>query len=820
MSFRKELLALQKRSLRFIFILPFLLVVINSYAQSKIHGIIVDGENKGITNANVLLLQSKDSSITKGMISSKSGTYTFENIPAGKYLVASTFTGHDQVYSSLFEVTGNQDSINLGALQLRETSVQLKEVKVSAKKPLFEQKIDRMIINVAGSITSAGNTALEVLERSPGIVVDHQNNILSMNGKDGVVVMINGKINYMPITAVVQMLAGMAAGNIEKIELITTPPANLDAEGNAGYINIVLKENTQYGTNGSYFVTGGYSRGEITEAGINFNHRKGKVNFYGDYSFSRIHSQMLFSFYHKAIYQGNATETYSVAHRDYARMINNGRLGVDYELSRKTIVGALVSAYDNRWTMHSYNPGSVFIDQKKDTGFNLVNDEVNEWNNFSGNLNLQHSFNAREKLSLNLDYIYYKDNNPNTYLNSYYDGNGNFLFDQHLISGKKTPIRVWVGTADYSKKLSKKVDMEGGIKGTLSRFTNDVEVDRLLQNNWTKDKLLTNNYDLVESIYAGYASLSVAVNDKTSIKAGARYEYTNSNLGSQIQKNIVDRHYGNLFPSFFFSHTFNESNTFNISYSRRITRPTFNDLAPFVIFFDPYTFFSGNPALQPSITDAGSASYAYRKTILSFSYSYEASPITNFTPVVDPATNILTMISENQKNRKTANIGLSLPLQVTKWWTMQNNVIGTWQRLIGFYKGDAIRIEQKSANFSTSQSFKLPKEFSFEVTGFYQTAALFGISKIDAMGSLNLGLQKKFADKKSTLRFNVNNALNTLTARTSINLPDQNFVVKANLNLSYPSYKLTYTHNFGKNKLKEIRNRSTGAEEEKGRVEQ
>ena len=267
----------------------------NILAQSKVHGVVSDDKGKPIANATVLLLNHKDSSLIKGMLTNASGAYAFENVTAGKYRISSTHTGFKQVYSSSFDSDGLQN-VEVGTLHFSEAEVELKEVTVTAKKPLFEQKIDRMVVNVANSITAAGSTALEVLERSPGIVVDRQNNSLSMNGKNGIVVMINGKINHMPISAVMQMLASMTADNIEKIELITTPPANFDAEGNAGYINIVLKENNLFGTNGSYSLTAGYSRGETTEASINFNHRKGRVNLFGDYSFSRIHSPQLFRF--------------------------------------------------------------------------------------------------------------------------------------------------------------------------------------------------------------------------------------------------------------------------------------------------------------------------------------------------------------------------------------------------------------------------------------------------------------------------------------------------------------------------------------------
>ncbi|HEY5390896.1 MAG TPA: outer membrane beta-barrel family protein, partial [Hanamia sp.] len=667
----------------------------------------------------------------------------------------------------------------------------------------------------------AGSTVLEVLERSPGIIVDRQNNTISMNGKNGIVVMINGRISHMPMDALVQMLSGMNSDNVERIELITTPPANLDAEGNAGYINIVLKSNNSYGTNGSYSLTGGYTKGGVLSgASVNFNHRKGKVNLYGDYSFIDNHSYQLFSFYHKVTYQDTVTENNSEARRHFITFNQNARLGLDYQLTKKTVIGVLASGYFNRNTINSDNNGNIITNNKVDSLLVYSDHETNTWSNISGNFNIQHSFSDSEKITFNADYIYYKDNNPITYLYNYDNAYSKFVRAQNTRSSKVTPINFWVGALDYEKKLSSKVDMEAGVKASLSRFNNDVAVQNFQQNNWITDSAFSSNAALKESILAAYTSFTYAATPKTNMKLGLRYEYTNTNLGSQTEKNIVDREYGQLFPSFFLSHTINGNNAWNLSYSRRITRPTFNDMAPFVIFMDPSTFFSGNPNLKPAITNSANAAYTFKRIILSLSYSYETNTITDFTPSVNPVTNIETLAAANQKSNIIWAAALSVPINVNKWWTMQYNLVGNSLALSGTVSGSHVTLKQDYLQFNAEQSFNLPKDYSVELSGFYTTKTTFGIYTVPAFGELDLGFQKKFSKLHSNLRLNASNILNSMKFNPSINYPEQNLIVRSKLFFTYPSVSLTYTHNFGNSKVKGIRDRSTGAEEERGRVTQ
>ncbi|HEY1020977.1 MAG TPA: TonB-dependent receptor, partial [Flavisolibacter sp.] len=562
-----------------------------SLAQNTIRGSVLDDKSNPLSEASVLLLQSKDSVLVKGAVTSKTGSYVFDKVAAGSYLVQVSYSGFKNVYRPVSPANGNEN-LQLPAITVSEKESVLQNVTVSAKKPLFEQQIDRMVINVASSITNAGSTALDILMRSPGIIVNQQNNTISMSGKEGVSVMLNGKLSRMPIEALVQMLAGMSSANIEKIELITTPPANFDAEGNAGFINIVLKKNLNEGTNGSFAVTVGYGLkgGPVTGASINLNHRVNRWNIFGDYSFFRFEPHVDIQLYRKVMNGTIATENRMHSQREDFRRNHNGRIGIDYEMGRKTVVGLLVSGFSNLYGMEAVNRTLLYANNTLDTIMQIDNPERHPLENYSINLNWQQQLKADERLTVNVDRMYYKDVNTLDYFNQFFRGDGSFIYSDNTRSFKETPIRFWVFSADYVKRLSKKADLEGGVKTTFSNFINDVLVERGLQNNWVPDPAFTSKHNLDEKILAAYTSVNLHLGEKTSAKAGLRYEYTTSNLGSETVKNIVDRKYGNLFPTIFMSHRLRENSTVNVSYSRRITRPTFNNMAPFVYFVDPNTF--------------------------------------------------------------------------------------------------------------------------------------------------------------------------------------------------------------------------------------
>ncbi len=807
-----------KTTIQFLFLTISVLFFSNPiFAQTQIIGTIAAKSGKPLPFANVLLLNAKDSSFVKGAIAQEYGGFAIQNAAMGNYLVEISMVGFVKTYSTAFQLTPQYASKDLGIIALSENA-ELKTVEVVTKKPLFEQKIDRLVVNVENSITSAGSTALDVLERSPGVMVNRQENRIALAGKTGVVVMINGKLNYMASDAAVQMLNGMSASIIEKIELLSTPPANLDAEGNAGYINIILKKNQNEGFNGSYALTAGYGKGAIGNGSFNLNYRYKKWAVYGAYNHVLQAQDQTSRMYRRILLGNDLLETETVALRHPSQKNHNALIGFDYQINKKTTISWGMSAFFKKYQMeNTANDTKLSQNKVVDTLIHLNINETNRWQHFGANFNVQHTLRENEVLSVSADYLHYDNNQPVNYEEKWTDGHDKFLFDRQVRSAKKTPINFGVFKVDYVRDLGKKGKIEMGVKAVMSQFENDVAIQSLISNTWKTDPAFTAKYNLKENIGAAYTAYEMKWGAKTTLKSGLRYEYTQSNLGSIEKPNIVDRKYGQLFPSLFVTHDFNKNKTLGVSYSRRITRPTFTDLAPFVFFVDPYTFLSGNAALQPAISDNVKADYRYKSTLFSIQYSYQARPIAAFQAQIVPGTNKLAFVAQNLENSEIYSLTIGQPYSPFKWWTMYTNLASVLSYVRGYNNDYLVTVKFPNVTLYSAQTFSLPKNWSFEVSGFYNSGALWGISKMKAIGEVNVGLQKKMSKSGSKLSIGYDNIFNSSAYRITLDLPEQKQYFQTRLQFTQPRFKISWSQNFGNQKMKAAAKRADA--EEKKRVE-
>lgn len=747
----------------------------------------------------------RDSSFITGAVTDTTGDFTLTTSKIGRVRVAASSIGYNNYVSEPLLLDAANPIHFLGTLVLTENVSMLKVVEVMGNAPVFEQKIDRVVLNVGDKISTAGATVLDILERSPGIVVDRSSGSLGMFGKQGVNVMINGKMNYMPPDALINYLQGLDAGNISKIELITNPPANLDAEGNAGYINLVLKVNPEDGLQGNFSITGGYGFGEVGIASANVNYRKDKFNVFGSYSYTR-NAQAQFTKVVRRIGEYSSELTI-----DRKPVYDNQslRFGLDFQPNERTTLGFLVNGYLNLWDMKAINTTNINSDP--DTTIVSNNHERNNWKHLQVNANLVHQFKKGAIFTSDIDFLTYRNDNPTIYAMDYIAKETIFL-SELLMSKKITPFSIRVAKMDYQHPLNQKLKFTGGAKVVVSDFSNDVTIRR----NDAIISLLSSKSELKEEVIAIYAELSHKINEKLQAKGGVRYEYTDSELIEEARGKIVDRKFGNFFPSLFLQYEINSDQNVNLQYSRRISRPSFSDMAPFVTFLDPNSAFGGNVALKPALAHNFLAGYQIRAVNFSLEYSHENNTIVRFQNRFDPRNNKLMIVPDNLRDQQSLSFSMGFPTRFLRWWT--GKVFATLRRQksstiepLGIYT-----LTQNNLHINASQTITLPKEFRMELTGFYQTASLVGNVRFDPRATLNVAIQKKLKSNAS-ITFSVDDIFNSLENRGVTTIPEEEVYVKRSFDFSQRTFKATFSKTFGNSKVKANRSRNS-SDEEKNRV--
>ena len=788
-------------------------------AQNRILGEVKDKNGKALPFANVLLLATKDSLWVKGVVATEDGKFVIETNREGSHLLSISMVGYEKVYSAPFAVS-RAEQVNITPFKLTEVSGQLSEVSVKAQKPLFEQQIDRLVVNIASSISASGGTALDVLERSPGVNVNQQSATISMNGKNGVMLMVNGKLIRMTIADAIQYLGGIPSNSIEKIELISNPPAKYDAEGNAGLINIVLKKNENFGSNGNLSISGGQGFKPKFNAALNLNHRTKKINFYTDFTAVKDYGKLLFEL-DKEIKEGNLlTNTHTNLRRIFNRDVYTGRIGADFLLSEKTSFAIQLSAFINDYDiLNEKSVNSVTENGVPARQIEVIRDESNVWKNVLGNVSFRHQFSKRADLSIDTDWVYYGDKQTGGYDNSflYYNLSPPSSFEK-MLTDKTTSIGMLVSKIDFAYKLSKNTNMEIGAKGTFSDIENNVRLERIIDGKRTIDAEFTNSFTLTDDIGAGYINFSGQLDAKTKWQAGFRTEYTHTHLSSPENPEFIRRKYWGMFPSLFFSRQAGKNHRYQISYSRRITRPEYTQIAPYIAFFGYDNFGSGNPALKAAFSDNGQLSYILKDAyIFTFDYNYQKNAIVGFQTRVDEKTNRFYATPNNIDAIKTYSIMASFPKRFTSWWQTQTSIQYLFQKMRTDYRGIDFNISYGYLQFSGQQTFSLLNGYTAEVSYNYIGGKWMGVGYNSAYGALNVGIQKKLSGNKGTWRLSGTDLLWTSWAKYAYHNPDLGLNSSWMLRSDTRTVRLTYARNFGNNKIKAAK-RTTGSEEERKRV--
>lgn len=793
--------------------------------QTMLVGRIQDESGSPVPGANVLLLAEADSSLVQGAVTTGEGRFAIEAVAAGTYRLRVSFVGFTEHLSAPFVLNGEARR-DVGTISIRPGDILLDGVLVEARRSLFEQRSDRLIVNVGRSVTLAGTDALEVLERSPGVVVSEQAGTISLIGKRGVQVMVNDRLTNVPPDALLQYLAGLSADAIERIELITAPPASMDAEGDAGFINIVLKRSPDDGLRGAASVSGGYGEGEVGSASTNLSVRSGAISAFGNYSFSWNDRNTTLTNSRRVDDGRGVITTRSFSDRDPLQRNHNARLGLDVDLSDRTAVGAVVAGYDNRWTMDASTTQRILQEGARARRTTIQNSEVNHWQHLMGNVHLEHHLAVGGTLSADADYLYYRNDNPNDYTTVSREGASGTGAPEEAATRKTTPFGIGVLKADYNRALSSVWALGTGVKASFARFTNDVQHERLLPGVPLGGASPAEDSRLTEDVFAAYLESDVQVTPSISLKAGLRFEHAVSALhlgesGGQ-ESSPLDRRASQLFPSVVYTHEFAARRRVVASYTRRITRPSFNDMAPFVFFVDPSTFFTGNPALQPSLSNTLKLDYARGTLFTSVQYTRATSTIARFQNELIPEDNLQRIAPVNYDGRQAVTALVSQPVRLASWWTSENSVLLGWQKVTAGSPRDPAGTHpqervQRSIRISATQSVSLPRSFALEASGFYQSANLFGLVRFEPTWVLNLGVERTLPDGWGRLTLSVDDVFDS-DERTGITrTPRDGTYAERTVDFSPRTLRLTYSVQFGRGKATQAP--ETASEAERRRVQ-
>lgn len=784
------------------------LFIVKMQAQYEISGTIKDETGNPVPFVNVLLLSVQDATLLKGSVSDEQGSFLLKNVRPNTYTLSINFVGYKTLKQTL---TVNNDK-DLGTLIIGTNLEALDEVIIEAKKPLFEQKIDRLVVNVQENISTAGGNALSVLERSPGITIDKGNNSLMLNGKRDVLVLLNGKLSRQPIEAVFQMLEGLSSDNLEKIELITNPPAKYSASGSGGLINIQTIKSADLGTNGSVSVHAGYGLREKAGASLYLNHRKNNINIYGDASYSWNRQDERFTNTREI---NNGTEmlrSTSVSIRDPYNSRFNGKIGMDCQVSKKLVLGTFISGYYSLRDMDAINEGVDASNLSPSVFFKVDNNEYSKNSHLSGNLNLNYKIDDASEINFDADYLTYDNITEADYSNIFENEQGDPINANVIGTEKDTPINVFVARADYTNNINENLKLETGVKATFTALKNDILTeDRTNEAVPVRDEDLSVSSDLTENIGAIYASLAYKINAKTKLNVGLRYEYSETDLDLLTEQNVVDLKINKVFPSLFLSRDIAKKTSLQFSYGKRISRPIFNDLAPFFIFINPTTFFFGNTNLTPALSENYKIGLTYKKYILAVEYNHIDNAIFRYQPTVsESGQQVFTSINLNYLD--TYNVIFTAPVKVSSWWDANFNLMLINQKI---KSQSNQRINNTYGTIHFSSSIKFPADVSFEVTGSYRTESVFGLARASSYKTIGAGFQKKLNDdSKLSLNFSHFFRYNVASGDNVQDGIFTNTVYRFEPHI----FKLAYTRGFGNKKLRDKRNRSTGSEEIKGRA--
>ncbi|PWG78215.1 hypothetical protein DDR33_23415 [Pararcticibacter amylolyticus] len=783
---------LYKKKILFICVFNCFYSLLFAQKATVIYGMIVDSSGSCVESATVSLIRLPDSISMESLKSSKDGLFHFNKVPRGEYCVIAAYVGHNRSLNGPYHIRSADTLIYVRVTLTKQVRV-LDEVEVHPGISFVEQGPGKTVLNVDKMISSSGNSAFDVLRRAPGILIS-QDGSITMRGRQGVTLSMDGKAVTLSSADVVELLKNTSAELLDKIELISNPSSAYDASGTGGVINLKLKKNKSIGTNATFSAGTGYGENYKFNSSILLNHRQKAFNIYASWALNDSKRTDRY-FLKRAVGSGDVRTSFNVSNHDIKSVVNhNLKAGADFYLSGSQTIGFMYTGAFNR--MYSDEDNNTLIGHGlpgKDSLVLTYSDEKRAISNNAFNLNYKFIFDVTSSLNIDFDYLRYTRRSDEALLYYFYaDGTELYGSSQGLMN--RTPSHIGIRSAklDYSKTFGAGINLQSGLKSSFVSNDSKRLVSDIDDEPWLKQSFVPDESDFKEYIHAAYGNLSKEYPNKTRIEAGVRGEYTRT-FSSSRSGSSVKKSYFNLFPSLSLSAMAAPGHRVSLAYNRRISRPAYDDLNPFRYFLDQYTYREGNPYLRPEYSQSLELSDVYKDN---FTVTLSCNAVKDYYltfALQNDTTRISSSVKRNLDWFKSVGAELIYRLAVARWLSSDLNLQGYIRR----FKSDEVLSFLRNSSyfaFSSVNSIKFRKKYTGQCNFSYESPTVSGMFNFKPVYVLDLGVGRSVLNNNGVIRVSLSDVFNSDRSRyysglsqlaLSGNQKTETRVVRVNL-----SYKL------------------------------
>lgn len=737
---------------KIILVITFLMTHFLFAQEGNLQGNLKDQNEETIPFATVAVVKLPDSTVVTGTTTDMDGIFQLDPPEKGKYTLKFSAMGFKSTFSDAFEVSSPNFSRNFGTVVLPISVTMLNEVMIESWRPRIEMKPGKMVVKVQGTAMAAGSSAFEVVSKSPGISAD-QDGELKLNGKSGVKVMINGRLTYLSADQLKTMLESMPAENIKDIELIHNPSAKYDAEGSAGIINIVLRKDVSFGLNGSVYSGVEFNKENWYSAGANLSYNNGKWNTFFNADLLKtgfVRNQEIwreytydfeYDYYHQ---KGFQLET---------RWVPSFQAGADYQLNENHSIGFIgnYSFYDEtgNWNTETelgkIGAGDIeVISARNKTWEDYSNGRMNV--HYEGKLDT-----VGTKISANLDYVKLSKDLDSYFLNNYFFVPQNETNQQHLFNRSISDYEIFAAQLDFQLPLNKRSSLSMGVKGSQVVSESDLRFYLGEDTGGNLDTNRSNSFTYEEEILAAYINYSNKLSDNWGVQLGLRAEKTYGKGISPTLGQVNEKNYLDFFPNIQINQKVTDNYEINYSYSKRINRPSYSRLNPFLFYLDPYTYIVGNPDLEAEITSSfGISQSLFGKYLLMLSYDRTKGAAAEY-PRTDMETGQTILTTANTDYFKSYGATLVVPVELSSFWNIENTVVVNQTEYKIPYEEGVVENKNLFYSLRSNHRISLPWDMNLELNASYRGPVAYGVADIAEMWYIDAGLKKSFLNDRLDL---------------------------------------------------------------------